>query len=101
MISDKAIGTVATLFIAAFLVYYTFWLLILPFIRNESGVTAAFPDAYYGLAVPTACIIVIVAVVLSYTGLQLCLGTGGGFQLHVERAALKKRTSSGSNRRED
>ena len=73
MISDKAIGTVATICIAVFLAYYTFWLLILPFIRNESDVTGVFPDAYYGLAVPTACIMVLVAVVLSYTGFQLCL----------------------------
>ena len=73
MVSDRTVGTVATFIIVAFLAYYTFWLLVLPFVQNESEFTRFFPDVYYGLAIPTAFIIVGASIVLGYMGWLLVL----------------------------
>ena len=74
--SDKVVGTVMMISITIFLLYYSLWLLVLPFIPKSWELMAFFPDVYYyGLAVPTTIILISVAAVLSFAGVSLVLQT--------------------------
>jgi len=68
MIKDHVLGTVLTAIFTCSFVYYTIWLLILPFIDERSSIHGLFPDPYYAIAGPTVILVVCVTGVFAFVG---------------------------------
>mmetsp|Transcript_52698 Transcript_52698/g.127634 ORF Transcript_52698/g.127634 Transcript_52698/m.127634 type:complete len:98 (-) Transcript_52698:19-312(-) len=52
MPSDKATGTILLVSVCAAFSYYTFWVLVMPFVDNDHILHSYFPDRFFGLAAP-------------------------------------------------
>ncbi|KAL4422488.1 hypothetical protein ABPG75_008685 [Micractinium tetrahymenae] len=52
MLSQRAAGTLVLVTSCSLYSYYTFWVLITPFIEEDQPVLRLFPPRYYAIAVP-------------------------------------------------
>jgi dolichyl-phosphate mannosyltransferase polypeptide 2 regulatory subunit len=53
MFSDKLIGLLLVVSSSAFFLFYTVWILVLPFAEKDHPILDYFPDIKYAIAVPT------------------------------------------------
>lgn len=69
--SDKLVGTGLLLASVTIFVYYTLWVIVLPFVDTSHPVQDFFLPRKYAIAIPTVLVIIVVALVVSFIGLTV------------------------------
>jgi len=69
--TDRIFGFGLLVFSFSLFVYYTFWVIITPFIEKDHFIHNYFPDRYYALAIPLVAFIVLLTIVLGFIALVM------------------------------
>ncbi|CAB1113997.1 unnamed protein product [Ectocarpus sp. CCAP 1310/34] len=69
--SDKLVGSGLLLVSVTIFVYYTLWVIVLPFVDTSHPVQDFFLPRKYAIAIPTVLVIVLVTLVATFIGLTL------------------------------
>lgn len=83
MAEAKTKGLVSILVLFSFFVYYTFWMLITPFIDQSQKLLEYFPDRKWGYIVPIMMGLMVLVIMFTFSGLVL---------IEENRQAVAKRT---------
>ncbi|CAN0446294.1 unnamed protein product, partial [Ectocarpus sp. 8 AP-2014] len=69
--SDKLVGSGLLLVSITIFVYYTLWVIVLPFVDTSHPVQDFFLPRKYAIAIPTVLVILLVTLVATFIGLTL------------------------------
>ncbi|CAM9308875.1 unnamed protein product [Ectocarpus sp. 6 AP-2014] len=69
--SDKLVGSGLLLVSVTIFVYYTLWVIVLPFVDTSHPVQDFFLPRKYAIAIPTVLVILLVTLVATFIGLTL------------------------------
>ncbi|GAB5031993.1 dolichol phosphate-mannose biosynthesis regulatory protein [Nannochloropsis oceanica] len=69
--SDQLAGAFLLAVAVIVFVYYTLWVIVLPFIDPDVGLHAFFPPRFYAIAIPTVLLVVFVGLVTLFIGLTM------------------------------
>lgn len=70
-LGDRAIGFLLLLFSTALFAYYTFWVIITPFVDSDHFVHSYFPAREYAIIIPGIALAALVCFVLVFVGVVM------------------------------
>ena len=90
MVESKSLGTLWFISVLAFWIYYTFWIIISPFVEPSHAMQRYFPDRKWGIVVPILLGIGYLCVALTFVGLALISDS----KLHKKITVARQETTS-------
>ncbi|CAM9217676.1 unnamed protein product, partial [Discosporangium mesarthrocarpum] len=69
--TDKLVGAGLFALSVTIFVYYTLWVIVLPFVDISHPVQELFPARKYAIAIPTILIVVLLVMVATFVGVTL------------------------------
>eukprot|EP00762_Andalucia_godoyi_P007692 ANDGO_07938.mRNA.1 Dolichol phosphate-mannose biosynthesis regulatory protein len=69
--ADRLLGGSMLAFATVLFVYYTFWIILTPFIDEDHFIQAYFPARHYAIVVPTVIGVAGVSAIASFVGLVM------------------------------
>jgi dolichyl-phosphate mannosyltransferase polypeptide 2 regulatory subunit len=69
--SDKSLGFLLLSTAVIIFLYYTVWVLVLPFADKQHPINSYFPPQYYAIALPATVLVVAVVMVSLFIGVVL------------------------------
>ncbi|KAG0557122.1 hypothetical protein M758_11G100100 [Ceratodon purpureus] len=76
-LGDRAIGFLLLLFSTTLFAYYTFWVIITPFVDSDHFVHSYFPAREYAIIIPGIAIAALVSFVLVFVGFVMVRASQG------------------------
>ncbi|KAI9279855.1 dolichol phosphate-mannose biosynthesis regulatory [Sporodiniella umbellata] len=71
MAKDKTVGTFLFFSVAVVFVYYTIWVLVMPFVDKEHSLQYYFPHWRYAIQIPILTMIIGLTVILTFLALVM------------------------------
>ena len=78
MVSQRAIGLVATIVLCVFYIYFTMWVMITPLIDSDQSIHNYFPHRKWAFIVPIYTGCVFLSLVFTFTGFTLIYEKNSG-----------------------
>lgn len=70
-VTDRAFGASLLAAAAVIFTYYTFWVVVTPFVDADHAVQSYFPERRWAIAIPTFLFILVLAVAGTFIGLVM------------------------------
>jgi len=70
-LGDRAVGFGLLSFTSLLFAYYSFWVLITPFIEPKHFVHSYFPERYYAITIPVTLLVVGLTVIFTFLSLVM------------------------------
>ncbi|TFJ81795.1 hypothetical protein NSK_007042 [Nannochloropsis salina CCMP1776] len=99
---DQLVGAFLLFVAVVVFVYYTLWVLVVPFIDADVGLHTFFPPRYYAIAIPAILLVLFVGLVGLFIGLTMLKATvekQGKIQEDVARSSRQAVASSRGRRK--
>lgn len=71
LMKDQTIGQIILSLLSIFFIYYTIWIIILPFFDKDHAFRNIFPDPYYAILFPVLLMVIMLSIVCTFMSLVM------------------------------